>query len=708
MGAAKAIRDHPVRTSLTSGTYEQAAQQKIAGRTTMYRSVLLVILLLSAAVRAGAQQQAQANVPFDKEHFKDTDGLKKALSAIKQAEAFFNSGGMHYTEALALYEQAEAFNPNNAELELKIGLCHLNGRYHHRSLAAFQKAYALDPAIPRIHFLLGYGYQLNAQWDAAIQEYALHKAAISRVADPEPLYNTADQRIAECRNGKALQATPVNGQVSNLGPRVNSEVADYGVLVTADGEHMMFTSRRSNSTGGKVNKATHEYFEDIYSCDRVGEDWSEPKPMAPPVNTDINDASVGLFNDGRTMIIYRDDNGTGDLFESKRVGDKWTEPTSMGPNVDSPDNETSAWYSFDRQQLFFSSDREGGLGGLDIWVSRWDSTANTWGEAHNLGPAVNTSDDEDGVFVHPDGRTIFFSSKGHNTMGGYDVFRSTLADGKWSPAENLGWPVNSPDDDLFFVLTANGRTGYFSSVRPNGLGEDDIYRVDLLPNNAEETASAGGSGLPGQGGTSAETVLLKGRVFQVSELDGMAATIELMDLEDARLVAMFNSDPQTGEYMAAVPGGRDYAMTVRASGYLIHSENISVPPGGGTVEKELNIPMQPLEAGQQVVMRNIFFDRDKASLSKNSLAELGQILHLLRENPKLRLEIAGHTDSDGSDAHNEQLSKDRAQAVMDHLVNNGIPAERLEAKGYGSTKPVAPNDNAEHKAQNRRTEIKVL
>jgi outer membrane protein OmpA-like peptidoglycan-associated protein len=651
---------------------------------------------------------AQGNIPFDKEHITDADALKNAQAAMKKADALFDDGGTHYTEALALYQQAYALNPNNAGLNLKMGLCNLNGRFHHRALPFFEKAYALDANTPRIHFLLGFGHQLNAEWDKAVAEYDLHKASISRsVPDAEPMYNTADQRIAECQHGKAFQAKPTNGQVSNMGPTINSEVADYGVLITADGERMMFTSRRSNSTGGKINKATNEYFEDIYGCRKTENGWSEPLPLPAPVNSVINDASVGLFNDGRTMIIYRDVQGTGDLYESKREGDSWSEPVPMGENINSPDNETSAWFSFDRKQLFFVSDREGGIGGQDIWMSRWDETASSWGPATNLGPSVNTFEDEDGVFIHPDGRTLYFSSKGHDCMGGYDVFKSVLTDGKWSKAQNLGWPVNSPDDDLFFVLTANGTTGYFSSVRPNGLGEDDIYRVDFMPEQkGEETASMSGTGLALDAGT--KTILLKGRIMDFKELAGMEASIELMDLSDARLIATFTSDPKTGEYMVAVPGGHDYAMSIRANGFLFHSENINVPEDGGTMEMKLDVTMHPMERGEHVVMRNIFFERDKAALNPTSLAELGQLLTLLRDNPKLRLEISGHTDSDGSEDHNDELSTTRAHAVMDHLVNNGITADRLEAVGYGASKPVAPNDTQENKARNRRTEVKVL
>ncbi len=637
----------------------------------------------------------------------DPEVQRRATEALRKADALFNDGGSHFNEALALYEQAYGVMAEDATLNLKIGLCHLNGRYHHRSLPYFEKAVAIDPSIPRIHFLLAYAYQLNAEWDQAIASYEQHKELNRGMPDPVETYNQADKYITECRNGRSLSAKPVRAQIENMGPRINSEVADYGVLITADGEHMMFTSRRSNTTGGRINKATNEYFEDIYACHLANGEWSDPVPMAPPVNTNGNDASVGLYNDGRTMVIYRDERGMGDLFESHRKGDAWSAPVSMGPNVNSKAHESSAWYSFDRRWLYFVSDREGGIGGQDIWRSPWVEDIDGWGEPENLGPMVNTVHDEDGIFVHPDGRTIYFSSKGHTSMGGYDVFKSELNGEQWSKAENLGWPVNGPDDDLFFVLTADGRTGYFSSVRMSGMGEDDLYRVNFLPEeHANDLVSAAGGAPAADEGTHT-TVLIKGNVKDLRLLNGMEASIDILDLADARLVMSVNSDPVSGEYMVVLPAGHAYAMHVRANGFLFHSETIDVP-GSGAREMALNITMQPMESGQQVVLRNIFFGTDHADLDDASLAELGQLLSMLRENPSVRLEIGGHTDNTGTAAHNEELSSARAQAVKDHLIANGIREDRLEAKGYGASKPIAPNDSELNKARNRRTEIRVL
>lgn len=640
----------------------------------------------------------------------DPATVKKAQDLAKKADKVAQSGSLNFAQAETMFEEALALAPNDAEVNMGMGLCQLNGPFRSKALPYLQKAHIADPSLRHLAYLAGYALQLDAQWEAAMAMYQEHKKANPYMNDPETMYNEVDRRIRECQNGVAAMAQPAKAEVTNMGPGINSPYADYGPIVAAHGATLFYTSRRPMDASSKVNKATKEYFEDIYKAVKQGAEWSPAKRAQAPVNTAGNDACVGLFSDGRTMVIYRDDVGNGDLFESVRSGDTWSDPVPFGPNINTPGHETSAWYSFDRQWLYFVTDGlDDNVGGQDIYRSRWNVQTNSWGRGENLGPTVNTIYDEDGVYVHPDGKTIYFSSKGHNSMGGFDIFSSRLENGQWTKPESLGWPINSPDDDLFFVMTADGSKGYFSSLRADGLGEDDIYCANFGPVDGATTDNllvnaAGGATFP----TKPTTVMLKGKVLDHASKGGVEAHIQFMDLVDANLVADFTTDGASGEYLVAVPAGRDYAMYVKANGYLTHSENIPVLEGMQHLDLDLDIAMEAIKEGSQVTLKNLFFAFGSAELEQQSLAELNQLEELLNKNQNMRLEVAGHTDSTGSLELNQGLSDERAQTVVDYLVKRGIRQDRLQSVGYGDSQPKVPNNCSANKALNRRTEIRVL
>ena len=428
---------------------------------------LLFLLVFTSASLVSAQQG-----PLDPAQQKQFD------DAVKRGDRAFAGGGLDIDQAMVAYEQALSIAPNDASVSMKLGLCRLNGSQRHLALPHFEKAVADDPKLPRIHFLLGYAYQLNGQWDEAIAAYSEHKRLTQGIPDQESIYNMADKHLAECRNGKSLSEPAADVQVENMGAPINSDQADYGALVSADGSRLLFTSRRMGTTGGKVSKMTNEYYEDIYVCTLTNTGWSEPTNAGAPLNSNGNDATMGLFDNGSMLFIYRDGSNMGDILQSERTGEVWSNPKPLQGSVNSKYQESSAWLTADKQWLYFVSDRpEEGLGGQDIYRARWNSVENMWGTAENLGPDVNTPFDEEGVFISADGSTLYFGSKGHTSMGGYDIFRTQLVDGMWSKPENMGMPINSPDDDVFFALTDDGRTGYFCSVRPGGHGMDDLYKV---------------------------------------------------------------------------------------------------------------------------------------------------------------------------------------------------------------------------------------
>lgn len=650
-------------------------------------------------------QSTGGDVPFDKDHIPDGAQLKKALAAIKKGDALADKGGLDLPEAMASYEEALRINADNAELNLKLGVGILNGPHPHTALATIQRAKALNPSLPRIHFLMGYALQLNAKWDEAIEEYTRHGQIIRLTPDPDRTYNMVDKHIAECRNGKVYMASPVRATVMNVGNTVNTAGSEYGALLDPKGQ-LYFTARRIGTTGGKVNKVNNNWFEDIYGSRWEANGWSVAQPLPEPLNSSRNDASVSLSADGKQMTLYRDEKNGGDLFVSERSGNGWTAPVPLSASVNSSAQESSAWRTADKKWLYFVSSREGGLGGSDIYRSPWDESTGDWGTAENLGPDINTMYDEDGVFLPADGNTLYFASQGHTSIGGYDLFKSELRNGRWSKPENLGWPINSPGDDQFLVLSADGATGYFNSVRPGGVGGDDIYRVEFQVEGrqVDQTAMLVSAGLGVPMSEDEQKLRLIGFIKGLKMMEPINATVELMTLEDPIFKASFTTDPKTGEFTAEIPAGKNYAMHVSADGYLIHSEHVESAQG----QVRMDMDLKALEPGNSEVMRNIFFEVNSYKLDPSSTAELENLAAFLNGTPKLRIEIGGHTDSVVGPIPNQQLSEARAYVVLNWLVAHGIARDRLEAKGYGDSQPLGPNTEDGGKALNRRTAIRVL
>jgi len=666
--------------------------------TTLFASVMVCLTF------------AQSDVPFDKQHFNDKDALKGALSELKSGNKLFDKGGFYYASALPHFEKANAFNPDNAELNLKIGLCHLNGAYQYKSLVYFQKANDLIPDIPRINYLIGVAHQLNANWDEAIEAFNTHLKLTKRAPDENTFYNNGEKRIVECKSGKALQNSPIQNRVEVLSTSVNSSSAEYGIVISPDAEEMYYTSRREGTTGGQMDESTNDYFEDIYHSKKVNGEWQAPEVVAAPVNSNSNDATIGLFNDGSTLLMYRDNGGTGDILESVNEGGVWSTPKSIGDNINTEHHESSAWFSFDKKFLFFVSDRpDMTTGGLDIFRSRWNESDKTWGPPENLGRKVNSQYDEDGIYVHPDGKTIYFSSEGHNSMGGFDIFSTELVEGEWTEPTNLGWPINSPGDDVYFVVTADGSKGYFSSVRPDGFGKDDLYVAHIGANSLDTSATAMDGDDVALGPLDKKsTILMKGTIEDSENGEPVEAKIELFDIETGKTIALFKSKAADGSYVFAVPANSAYGVNIFADDYLFHSENIELPTDGAYTEHAHDIDLQGLRIGNGIVLNNVFFDHDKAELTDRSVGELQKILALMEQNPTLVLELSGHTDSNGASSYNENLSQRRAKTCKEWLVKWEVSADRLVAKGYGESVPAANNATEEGRAKNRRTELKIL
>ncbi|MDG0973313.1 MAG: OmpA family protein [Crocinitomicaceae bacterium] len=698
------------------------------------KKILLIILSIILVSDAFAQ-----NVEFDKKNFKeDKDGYKEAMKSMEEGDKLMASiPTPKFKQALPFYESAQKFNPNNDYLNFQIGLCHLYTNFKFKALQYFEKSYQLNPNLRTdIHYYIGKGHHLQANWNKAIQHYELHKKRLDQNSQLTEIMEM-NKYIFECNSGKELVKKPVRVWIDNLGKSINSDAPEYGMIITADASVVYFTSRRPNTTGGNKDEFINEWFEDIYISQQTEKDkWSSSTNVGEPINTKGHDAAVALSPDGSKMIIYIDDKGDGNLYESTRKGEEWSKPKKMSDDICSPYHEPSAWYSSDMKLLYFVSDRpvsgKGAAKDKDIYLASWDEKKEEWTNVQPLPATVNSKFDEDGIYLHPDNKTLYFSSKGHNSMGGYDVFRTVRNDdGTWTTPENIGYPVNTVDDDVFFVVAANGRDAYMTSFREQGFGDKDLYKVTFLgpekqPLLNTEDVLLAGSSVPMRSKviepaveiTRSQVAILKGIVRDDKTKEPLESNIELIDNELNKVIAEFKSDAKTGKFLVSLPGGKNYGIAVKADGYLFHSENFDVQQDSDYKEVEKIIDLKKVSVGQVIVLRNIFFDLNKFSLRPESQNELDRLTKLLTDNPTIRIEISGHTDTRGSDTYNKELSHNRAKAVVDYLIEKGIKKDRLEYMGYGEEKTIVSDSEiaklrsstAKEDAhqENRRTEFKIL
>lgn len=691
--------------------------------------LFITLLTLSAwflLVRAGAQ----VNVSFDTDNFSEEQKkeLKEAIKNIKDGDDFFYNEIPQYRQALDLYLKANAFNPSNSLLNYKIGVCYLKTIQKTKSVPYFEKALALDPKVkPDILFLLGQAYHLNLELDNAIEKFEEYRHILS----PDELKENRakiDKQIEECKVAKEMVEHPVRVFIDNIGAPVNTTYYEYGPYVNDDETVLMFTSCRPNTTGGGVDPIDLIYYEDIYISykDKSTDKWSEPINPGRPLNTDSHDAIVGISNDGKHALVYKGSENQGDIYECFIKDGSWQNPKPLPKEINTQYHETSASYSPDMQAIYFVSDKPGGYGGKDIYVSRMERKGTSdkfeYGEAVNLGPVINTLYDEEGVFMHPDGKTLYFSSCDHKTMGGYDIFKSVYENGQWSTPENLGYPVNSPDDDVFFSISKDGRHGYFSSYDDKGMGQRDLfmitflgpekpllYQYDSVPLAWQALPAITLALAPKVEIKNIEMVIVKGIIRDTVTLEPLGGVpIEIFDNSMNRVVGSFESTMGTGQYMVTLNSGRNYGFAVRAKDYLICSENVDIPASTTVREITKDFYLKKVEVGAKIILKNIFFDFDKATLRPESQAELDRLVKLLQDMPTLKIEISGHTDNIGSALYNQKLSQNRAKTVVDYLITHGIDETRLSYKGYGFSQPIASNDTDEGRQQNRRTEFKVL
>lgn len=709
-------------------------------------SLIAIATLTVTICKAQNVEFEKSNFPDQKDQFKEarnnyndgkeafTLGKKEydyVLEGYVEKNKYFpvsrkdyqRAGDIYFKQAQPLLLKAHNFNPNHADLNYMLGVIEFNlNPNSEKSLSYFEKAFELKAKLPAdAPYFLAWAYHLNLKWDNAIRYYQLYQTYLSQDAKGNAIaLEDVNKKIEECKTGKQLMANPERIYIDNLGSSINTKYPEYSAFITADESMMLFTARQSNSTGGKLDEGDSWPFEDLYQSSKVNGKWTPSQNLGAIVNTDEHDATAGLSADGTILFVFKySEKDGGDIYVSNLSGSTWSKPVRLNKNVNSKKHESSVSLSFDYKKLYFISDREGGLGDRDIYVCNTDAKGD-WGPAENVGPMLNTKYAEEGVFIHPDGKTIYFSSKGHKTMGGFDIFKSTFENGQWTEPQNLGYPINGPDDDVFFVINGSGHHGYFASAKQGGFGDKDIYKITFLgpekspllmnEDNLLASVTAPVSEFKAEKIVTEgpKMTILKGIISDEQTKQPLEASIELVDNTKNEVIATFKSNSTTGRYLVSLPSGKNYGIAVKRDGYLFHSENFDIQASASFQEVEKNVELKKIDIGKSIVLKNIFFDFDKATIRPESANELERLIKLLNENPTLKIELGSHTDSKGSDEYNQKLSQSRSQSVVTYLIGKGIATDRLVAKGYGETVPVATNDTDEGRQQNRRTEFKIL
>ena len=605
---------------------------------------------------------------------------KKAGDIYGQAYEEATAG--NYTAALIHLDEALALDPKFVDVFLSRAGIYAELKNYSASVADFETGLKMDSIYSKT-YLLPYSISL-----AGMGRFQQALVAVNEFL-ANPTLNTQSIKAGNYRKtvysfaigyekkqaGKAYVFAPVN-----MGDSINTKDLEYFPSLTIDGRKMIFTRRVASD-------------EDFYESNFVNGKWSSAQPLGGKVNTNLNEGAQNISQDGQLLIFtgcnYPEGEGSCDLYFSVKTNIGWSEPQNLGPLVNTDFWESSPSLSPDKRDLYFASSRAGGFGGRDIWVTHRLPTGK-WSRPENLGEAVNTSGDESCPFMHADNETLYFNSNGHPGYGMTDLFLSKkVNDSSWVVAENLGYPINTIDDQGSLIVAADGKTAYYASDGTDTKGGLDLYtfelREDIRP---------------------LKTLWVKGKVFDKKTTAGLPSAVELTDLKNGNLISKIQTDEE-GNYLVTLPVGKDYAFNVNRRGYLFYSDNFSLQKNNTDSAFIVNIPLQPIEKGATIVLKNIFFETGKFELQNESKSELNKLVTLLHDNPNLKIQIDGHTDQVGQEKDNLVLSTNRAKAVVEYLLSKSVNVQRLSYKGYGSGKPVADNISEKGKAQNRRTELSI-
>ena len=589
-----------------------------------------------------------------------------------------------YAASVAHLADALKADPKYLDVYLSRAGIYANMKNYQASVTDFETAFAKD-SLYSSTFLLPYSISLAGigNFEKALEKVNsfLTTPKLNQQSIKAGNYRKSTYEFAlQYKKKSAIKNYLFNPQ--NMGDSINSTALEYLPSLTVDGNKMIF-NRRINGD------------EDFYESNKINGVWQNAKPLAGKLNTNFNEGAQNISQDGEWLIFtgcnYPEGLGSCDLYISyKNKNGEWSEAENMGRNINTDAWESAPSLSPDKRDLYFSSTRPGGFGGSDIWVSHRTENGR-WQKPENLGPTINTSGDDGCPFIHADNQTLYFNSNGHAGYGLSDLFVSRKNEkGEWQTPTNLGYPINTIDDEGSLIVSADGKTAFYASDKGDFKNGLDLYSFELREDIRAQ-----------------KTFWVKGKIYDKKTKAGLPSSVELTTIDSGYVLSKLRTDEE-GNYLTTLPLGKSYAFSVNRKGYLFYSENFTLKDNVNDSPLVVNIGLQPLEKGSSIILKNIFFESKKFELQTTSFTELNKVAELLKENAALTIQISGYTDNVGKPADNLLLSINRAKAVITYLQSKGMDSKRLTGKGFGESNAIAPNTTEAGKSQNRRTELTVI
>lgn len=628
-----------------------------------------------------------AFVPVLRAQYYSSDS-RKAVKRFEEARACMSRRETDCAEE-ALLKAIKADDQFIEAYQMLAQLCYEQGRME-QAIGYYAQTLVIDPdGNPEGFHLLAGLKLMNGDYQEAL-DLSEHYLGFP----PEKIKNKegAESIRQSCLFALEAIRNPVPFHPENLGPAVNSEYNEYWPALSVNEQMLMFTVMLPGNTSGGADAAFLQ--EDFFFSTRRNASWEKRKNAGAPLNTPDNEGAQSLTADGKmlwfTACNRRDGQGMCDLYFATWENGKWSVPRNAGSQINSSFSEKHPAISADGRKLYFTSNRPGGKGSYDIWVS--ERKEQGWSKPVNLGDSVNTSGLEQSPFIHPDQQSLYFASTGWPGMGQGDLFLTVRKpNGEWTRPENLGYPINTHDDDMGLSLNARGDRAFFASNRGEGT-DTDIYTFEMPVEHRPVPVS-----------------YMQGRVYDSRTMRGIRAIIQLIDLETEEALMELESHAGEGDFLLSLPANRDYALNVSADGYLFYSAHFTFTGQHSLARPfQRDVPMEAISVGSVVVLHNVFYSTGSYHLAEASRTELNKVYDFLLMNPAIGIEISGHTDNTGTPGHNQELSEQRAQTVVDYLLGRGIEPGRMKARGYGEDRPVAENSTEEGRALNRRTELKII